>query len=142
MRTATHLSSVSAFSRLLTSDCLRYAVAQPSLWTRTRGGKRRLFSNFGSDFPLNFSWLRSQFSSLGESLRVCLFLVLRSTACCAPAFRLQRLITVDRASIYLAWRFPCLLLCCKSRRSGPVVRLLNTRACDSVMAYLRLFASL
>jgi hypothetical protein len=115
MRTATHPSSVSAFSRLLTCDCLRYAVAKPSLWPRTRGCKRRVFSNFGSDSPLNFSWLRSQFSSLRENLRACLSLVLRSTASFASAFRLQRLMTVDRASIYLAWRFPCLFLCCKSR---------------------------
>jgi hypothetical protein len=96
MRTATHPSSGSAFSRLLTSDCLHYAVAKPSLWPRTGGCKRRLFSNFGCDSPLSFSWLRCQFRSLGENLRACLFLVLRSTACCAAAFRLQRLMTMDR----------------------------------------------
>ena len=112
MRLKALSSSVSAFSSLLTSLCLRYGVAKPSVWPRKRGCNRRQFSDFRSDSPLNFTsfWLRS--GDVGEAFWVCRFLVVQSTACGMSGFPFQS--TARCSSVYFSWRLPCLVLRCRS----------------------------
>ena len=89
MRAEALSSPVSAYSCLLTSDCLRYAVAKPSFWPCKRACKRRRFSDFHSDSPLNFTSFWFGFDSVCEAFRICGFVVLQSTVCGVWACKLQ-----------------------------------------------------
>lgn len=75
MRTRVLYSLVSAFSRVLPPDCLRYGVATSSVWPRRTGCNQWQFCDFRSDSPLNFSWFWFQFWNRRENLRVCKFLM-------------------------------------------------------------------
>ena len=66
MRMKARSASVSAFSRLLASICLRYGVAKPSVWPRKRGCNRRQFSDFRSDSRLNFTTFGCRFGDVGD----------------------------------------------------------------------------
>ena len=79
-------SSVSAFSSLLASLCLRYGVAKPSVWPRKRGCNRRQFSDFRSDSPLNFISFGFRFGDVGEAFWVYRFLVLQLSALSISVF--------------------------------------------------------
>jgi hypothetical protein len=83
--------SASVFSPLLSSDCIRYGIAKAWVWPRRRGRKRRQFSNFRSDSPLNSTRFGFKFWNVRDSLHVCRFLMLRPTA--GSVF----------ASTFLAW---------------------------------------
>jgi hypothetical protein len=114
-------SSVSAFSSLLASLCLRYGVAKPSVWPRERGCNRRQFSDFRSDSPLNFTSFGFRFGGVGEPFRVCRFLVLQSSAFSISVFTFQS--TARCSSVYFSWRLPCRVL-----RWGSCARSPHSRA--------------
>jgi hypothetical protein len=100
-------SAVSAFSYRLTSVCLRYGVAKPSVWPCGRACNPRQFSVFRSDFPLNFTSFWFRFGDVAESLRVFGFLVPQSIACKLPGSALESWTSVRCSSIRFSWRFPC-----------------------------------
>jgi len=134
MRAEALSSPVSAYSCLLTSDCLRYAVAKPSFWPCKRACKRRRFSDFHSDSPLNFTSFWFGFDSVCEAFRICGFVVLQSTVCGVWACKLQPWM-VELLFICLSSRLPCPVL----RRKSGVNRLtvgcpLQPRVCHSAMA--------
>ena len=108
MRMKARSASVSAFSRLLASICLRYGVAKPSVWPRKRGCNRRQFSDFRSDSPLNFTSFGCRFGDVGEPFRVCRFLVLQSSSFSISVFTFQS--TARCSSVYFSWRLPCAVL--------------------------------
>ena len=108
MRMKARSASVSAFSRLLASICLRYGVAKPSVWPRKRGCNRRQFSDFRSDSPLNFTSFGCRFGDVGEPFRVCRFLVLQSSSFSISVFTFQS--TARCSSVYFSWALPCLVL--------------------------------
>jgi hypothetical protein len=81
MRAEALSSPVSAYSRLLTSDCLRSGVATPSFWPCRRACKQRQFSDFRSDSPLNLTWFWFGFGGVGEAFRICPFVVPQSSVC-------------------------------------------------------------
>jgi hypothetical protein len=58
--------SVVTFSWLLSSVCLRYAAAKPSVWLRTRVRKVRRSNNFGTDYPLYCGWLLPRYFSVDQ----------------------------------------------------------------------------
>ncbi len=68
-------------SWLLTSLCLRYGVARPSVWRCRKACKRRQFNGFGSDYPLNLSCFGFRHWSVLENWYVRTFLALRSEGC-------------------------------------------------------------
>ena len=113
MRTKALSSSVSAFSRLLASVCLRYGVAKPSVWPCRRACKQRQFSDFRSDSPLDFSLFWFQFGYVRENLRVWVFLVVESSTCCVCAWSVQPWTTDSWSFICLAARLPCVILRCR-----------------------------
>ena len=108
MRMKALSSTVSAFSSLLASLCLRYGVAKPSVWPRKRGCNRRQCSDFRSDSPLNFTSFGFRFGDVGEAFRVCLSLVVQLSALSISVFTFQA--TARCSSAYLSWRLPCLVL--------------------------------
>jgi len=121
MRTEERPSSVSASSRLLTSDCLRYGVVKPSVWLCWSACNQRQFIDFGCDSPSNFTQFWFEFGNARESLQRCRLLRLQSSPYGVSACRQQRLRTADCAPICLAWRFASLTLRCKScGQSGAV----------------------
>jgi hypothetical protein len=134
MRTRALSSSVSAFSGLLASVCLRYGVAKPSLCPCSRDRKYRQFSNFRSDSPLNFSWFWFRFGEVMSALRVCGFVRPLAIASTAPAHALQYW-TTARSSMCFSWNFLCLILrwmSCGNRLT--VAHPLYSRVRDSGMA--------
>jgi hypothetical protein len=133
MRMKALSASVSAFSRLLASICLRYGVAKPSVWPRKRGCNRRQFSDFRSDSPLNFMSFGFRFGDVGEAFRVYWFLVLQLSALSISVFTFQS--TARCSSVYFSWRLPCLVLRWGSSANRlPVGQPLYSRVRDSDMA--------
>jgi hypothetical protein len=133
MRTWALSSSVSAFSWLLASVCLRYGVGKPSVWPCTRACNRLQISNFRSDSPLNFTWFWFGFGDVGGALRVYGFVRL-AIASTVPAYALQYW-TTARSSMCLCWSFPCLILRWKSGVNQVTVGCpLYSRVCDSGVA--------
>jgi hypothetical protein len=133
MRMKALSSSVSAFSLLWASLCLRYGVAKPSVWPRKRGCNRRQFSDFRSDSPLNFSSVWFELGHLGKRVHVCRFLVLQSSAFRVSVFTFQS--TARCSSVYFSWRWPCLVLRWRSWANRLTVgRPLYSRVRDSDMA--------
>ena len=69
-------------SWLLTSLCLRYGVAKPSVWLCRKARKLCQFNGFRSDYPLNFSCFGLPYWSVLEHLHVQWFFVaLPETVC-------------------------------------------------------------
>jgi len=68
-------------SWLLTSLCLRYGVAKPSVWLCRKACKLCQFNGFGSDYPLNLPCFWLQYWSVLENWYVRTFLALRSEGC-------------------------------------------------------------
>lgn len=64
-------------SWLLTSLCLRYDIAKPSIWLCRKACKRLQFNNFGSDYPLNLTCFGFRYSSVVAKWHVRTFLALR-----------------------------------------------------------------
>ncbi len=64
-------------SWLLTSLCLRYGVAKPSVWLCRKACKLHQFNGFRSDYPLNLSCFGLAYWSVLERLHVPCFFVLR-----------------------------------------------------------------
>ena len=62
-------------SFLLTSLCLRYGVAKPSVWLCRKVSKRRQFNGFRSDYPPTFSCFGLPYWSVLEHLHVPWFFV-------------------------------------------------------------------
>jgi hypothetical protein len=110
MRMKALSSSVSAFSWLLASVCLRYGVAKPSVWPCGRACKQRQFSGLRSDSPLNFTPFWFRFGDASKAFRVCRFLVLQSSSCCVSACTLEPLTTAGWSSVCFSWGFRCLVL--------------------------------
>src|SRR5215469_11415462 len=98
--------AVSAFSYRLTSVCLRYGVAKPSVWPCRRACNPRQFSDFRSDSPLTLTLFWFRFGDVAESLRVFGFLVPQSIACKLPASALESWTSVRCSSIRFSCRFP------------------------------------
>lgn len=65
-------------SWLLTSLCLRYGFAKPSLWLCRKACKPRQFNGFRSDYPLNLVCFGLEYCSVLEKWYVRTFLALRS----------------------------------------------------------------
>jgi len=65
-------------SWLLTSLCLRYGVAKPSVWLCRKACKPRQFNGFRSDYPLNLTCFGFPYCSVLENWYVRAFLALRS----------------------------------------------------------------
>ena len=70
-------------SWLLTSLCLRYGVAKPSVWLCRKACKRRQFNGFGSDYPLNLTCFGFQYWGAVEDLSVSWFFVVHSLFFCS-----------------------------------------------------------
>jgi len=69
-------------SWLLTSLCLRYGVAKPSVWLCRKACKPRQFNGFRSDYPLNSVCFGLPYWSVLEHLHVpWFFVVLPETVC-------------------------------------------------------------
>ncbi len=69
-------------SWLLTSLCLRYGFAKPSVWLCRKAWKLRQFNGFGSDYPLTLSCFGLRYWSVLEHLHVPWFFVaLPDTVC-------------------------------------------------------------
>jgi hypothetical protein len=131
MRTRALSSSVSAFSGLLASVCLRYGVAKPSVWPCRRACNRLQISNFRSDSPLNFAWFWFPFGDLMSALRVCGFVRLLAIGSSVPTRALQYW-TTARSSMCFLWNFSCLILRWKSGVNRVTVSWpLYSRVCDS-----------
>ncbi|GEM_PF-5960031 len=62
----------------LTSLCIRYGVAKPSVWLCRKACKGRQFNGFGSDYPLTLTCFRFGYCSVLENCYVRRFLALRS----------------------------------------------------------------
>lgn len=121
MRTELVSRSVVAFPWLLTSVCLRYGVAKPSVWLRKRICKLRRFNDFRSDYPLNLSSFWAQYWDVLEKLYMRLCFVLPSESFSSR--------TVSRSRL--------------QRLAGIVVCASNDLACRSLIGepVARLFAS-
>lgn len=65
-------------SWLLTSLCLRYGVAKPSVWLCRKACKPRQFNGFRSDYPLNLVCFGFPYCSVVEKWYARTFLALRS----------------------------------------------------------------
>src|ERR1700739_485121 len=69
-------------SWLLTSLCLRYGVAKPSVWLCMRVRKVVRFNDFHSDYPLNFTCFGCSYWSVLEHLHLaCFFVALGAIFC-------------------------------------------------------------
>jgi hypothetical protein len=108
MRTRALSSSVSAFSWLLASVCLRYGVAKPSVWHCRRASNRLQISNFRSDSPLNFTSFWFRFGDVGQAFRACRFRVLQSCAFRMSACTFRP--TARCSFVCFCWRLRCLVL--------------------------------
>src|ERR1700691_3321286 len=75
------LSRCIVVSWLLTSLCLRYGVAKPSVWLCRKACKGRQFKGFGSDYPLDLTCSRLRYCSVLENCYVRTFLTPRSEGC-------------------------------------------------------------
>jgi hypothetical protein len=110
MRTDTLSSSLGAVLGLLTSDCLRYAVAKASICPFWGACNLRQFNYFRSDSPLTFPSFWFRIGDVGDAFRVCLFLALQSPALHSPASRLQPRTNADCSFIGSSRRFAPLVL--------------------------------
>jgi hypothetical protein len=68
-------------SWLLTSLCLRYGVANPSVWLCRKACKPRPFNGFRPDYSLNLTCFWSRYWSVLEKWYVRMFLAPRSEGC-------------------------------------------------------------
>ena len=82
MTTELALQRTVVVSWLLTSLCLRYGVAKPSVWLCMRVRKLLRFNDFHSDYPLNVSCFGSSYWTVLEHLDLTSFFVaLPATFC-------------------------------------------------------------
>jgi hypothetical protein len=70
-------------SWLLTSLCLRYGVARPSVWRCRKACKLRQFNGFRSDYPVTLSCFGLPYWSVLEHLRVPWFFVAPPETLCS-----------------------------------------------------------